>query len=84
MRVEGRGVQGNMKEGHLVVSARALDPKHTLAQVDLLLVPRLPAPQSLIDEELRDAAMDLVQGLRTRAQGDDHAVVSLDGAGSSG
>ena len=54
--VEGRGVQGNMKEGHLVITARAVDERHTLVKVDLLLVPRMPAPQSLIDEELRDAA----------------------------
>ena len=75
--VEGRGVQGNMKEGHLVITARAVDERHTLVKVDLLLVPRMPAPQSLIDEELRDAATDLVNGLRDKAQGDNHLVTTL-------
>ena len=80
--VEGRGVQGNMKEGHLVISARAVDERHTLVKVDLLVVPSMAAPQSLIDEELRDAATDFVNGLRDKAQGDSHLVTSLgQGAG---
>lgn len=75
--IEGRGVQGNMKEGHIVITARAVDERHTLVKVDLLLVPSLPAPQSLIDEELRDAATDFVNGLRDKAQGDSHLVTAL-------
>lgn len=75
--VEGRGVQGSMKEGHIVVTARAVDERHTLVKVDLLLLPNLPAPQALIDEELRDGASDFVNGLRDKAQGDNHVVTSL-------
>lgn len=75
--VEGRGVQGSMKEGHLVVTARAVDDKHSLVKVDLLLLPNLPAPQSIIDEELRDAATDFVNGIRDKSQGDNHVVTAL-------
>jgi hypothetical protein len=75
--VEGRGVQGSMKEGHLVITARALDEKHCLVKVDLLLLPSMPAPQSMIDEELRDAATDFVNGVRDKSQGDNHIVTSL-------
>lgn len=75
--IEGRGVQGNMKEGHIVMTARAIDDAHCLVKVDLLLQPGLPAPQRMIDEELRDGAMDFVNGLRGKAQGDEHLVTSL-------
>jgi len=75
--LEGRGVQGNMKEGHVVVSARAVDERRTVLKVDLLLQSRLPAPQSLVDEELRDGALDIAAGLRARAQGNGAVVTSL-------
>jgi hypothetical protein len=77
MVVEGVGVQGNMKEGHIVIAARAIDDQHSLVKVDLLLVPKLPAPQALIDEELRDGAQDFVNGIRNTAQGDSHPVTEL-------
>jgi hypothetical protein len=75
--VEGVGVQGNMKEGHLVITARAVDDKHSLVKVDLLLSPNMPAPQGMIDEELRDGAQDFVNGVRDKAQGDNHIVTEL-------
>ena len=78
--VEGRGVQGNIKEGHLVVTARAVDELHTLVKVDLVFLPSFPAPQSLIDAELREAATNLVNGLRDKVQGDSHVVTSLGAA----
>lgn len=75
--VDGRGVQGNMKESHLVVTARAVDEQRSIVKVDLLLVPGMPAPQALMDEELRDAAQDLVAGLRDRAQRSASVLTSL-------
>ncbi len=75
--VEGTGVRGKMKQAHLVITARAIDAKHSLAKVDLLFVPSLPAPQGKIDEELRDGAQDFVNGVRDHAQGDNHVVTSL-------
>ncbi len=67
--VEGRGVKGNMKDGHLVITIKPVDAKHSLLGVDLLLVPNMPAPQSMVDEELRDAALDFVNGLKDKSQG---------------
>lgn len=75
--VEGRETKGNMKDGHLVITVRPVDPKHAILKVDLLLVPSMPAPQSMVDEELRDAAADFANGLKDRAQGWSGAVVSL-------
>jgi hypothetical protein len=75
--IEGSGVRGNMKEGHILISARALDDKHCLVKVDLLLLPTLPAPQGMIDEELRDGAQDFINGIRDKSQGDNHVITQL-------
>ena len=75
--IEGRGVRGTMKEGHMVITIKPVGAKHALITVDLLLVPTLPAPRAIVEEELRDAALDLVNGLKDKAQGFRGAVVSL-------
>jgi hypothetical protein len=67
--IEGRGVKGDLRDAHTVITATPIDARHTLLQVDALFVPKLPAPQSFIDEELRDGAEDFVNGLKDRAQG---------------
>lgn len=67
--LEGHGLTGDMKRGHTVITIKPIDAKHSLLQVDVLLVPKLPAPQSFIDEELRDGALDFVNGLKDKAQG---------------
>ena len=41
----------------------------TVLKFDVLLRPGLPAPQSLIDEQLRDSAMDAVNSIHDRTQG---------------
>lgn len=66
--LEGRGVKGDMKEGHVVMHVVPVDAAHSLLTIDLLLAPNLPAPQSMIDEELRDGAFDLANGMRDRAR----------------
>lgn len=75
--IEARGIKGDMKRGHTVITVKPIDAKHSILEVDILLVPTLPAPQSYVDEELRDGAQDLVNGLKDRAQGWSGAVVSL-------
>jgi hypothetical protein len=75
--VEGRAVKGDMKQGHAIISVKPVDAKHSLLAVDVLLVPSIPAPQSFIDEELRDGAQDFVNGLKDRAQGWVGPVTSL-------
>lgn len=75
--IEARGVKGDMKRGHTIITVKPIDAKHSLLQVDVLLVPTLPAPQSYVDEELRDGAQDFVNGLRDKSQGAAGPVVSL-------
>jgi hypothetical protein len=69
--VEGRMVpgKGNVEDLSVVWTLRTLDPEWTVLKLDLLLKPGLPAPQSAIDEELRDSAMCAVDAIHDRAQG---------------
>jgi hypothetical protein len=76
--IEGFGVKGNMKTGHIKITVRPVDEKHSLLKVDLLLVPSTPAPSALVDEELRDAAMDFANGLKDKSQGWSGPVSHLD------
>jgi hypothetical protein len=73
--LEGRFVRGNVKDAHVVFSIHAVDDNLTVLKMDLLIVPTIPAPQSALDEELRDAAMDAVKALHDRAQGHPRMVV---------
>ncbi|MDB4945013.1 MAG: hypothetical protein JWP97_4547 [Labilithrix sp.] len=66
--IEAHGIKGDMKRGHTLITIKPVDARHSLVEVDVLLVPTLPAPQSYVDEELRDGAYDFVSGLRDRAQ----------------
>jgi hypothetical protein len=69
--VQGRMVhgKGNVDDLDAVWTLRSIDPDWTLLKFDLLLKPGLPAPQSAIDEELRDSAMYAVDAVHDRAQG---------------
>lgn len=75
--IEARGIKGDMKRGHTLITVRPVDAKHSLISVDILLVPTLPAPQSYVDEELRDGAEDFVDGIRDRSQVAPGAVITL-------
>jgi hypothetical protein len=75
--LEGRGIKGDMKQGQIIITIKPVDDKHALLICDVLLVPQIPAPQSFIDEELRDGAFDFVNGLRDRSQPQPGAVASL-------
>jgi hypothetical protein len=69
--VEGRMVpgKGNVEDFDVVWTMHALGPEWTVLKCDLLLKPNLPAPQSALDEELRDSAMIAVDVIHDRAQG---------------
>lgn len=69
--VEGRMVpgKGNVEDLRVVWTMRAIDPEWTVLKADLMLKPGLPAPQSAVDEELRDACLDAVDAVHDRAQG---------------
>jgi carbon monoxide dehydrogenase subunit G len=75
--IEGHGLKGDMSRGHTVITIKPVDATHSLLLVDVNLDPKIPAPQSLIDEELRDGAQDFVDGLKDKAQGFRGPVVSL-------
>jgi hypothetical protein len=75
--LEAWGIKGDMKKGHTIITVKPVDAKHSLVELDVLLVPVLPAPQSFIDEELRDGAGDFVNGLKDRSQGWVGPVTSL-------
>lgn len=70
-RVEGRMVRGkgNVEDMHVMWTMRALNDEWTVLKLDMLLKPGLPAPQSAIDEELRDSARYAVDSIHDRAQG---------------
>jgi hypothetical protein len=69
--LEGRMVpgKGNVEDMNVVWTMHALDAGWTVLKLDLLLKPGLPAPQSAIDEELRDSARYAVDMIHDRAQG---------------
>jgi hypothetical protein len=69
--VEGHMVQGkgNIDDSATVWTMHSVGPEWTVLKFDVLLSPGMPAPQSLIDEQLRDSAMDAVTAIHRRAQG---------------
>lgn len=67
--LEGTYVKGNVKDAHVAFVMTRVDDNVTLLRMDLMIVPSIPAPQSALDEELRDAAADAVNALHDRAQG---------------
>jgi hypothetical protein len=66
--IEGRFVKGNIKDMQIVFTLRrGPDEKQSTVLVcDLNLEITIPAPQSALDEELRDACGDAVNAVRAR------------------
>jgi len=63
--VEGTYVKGNIKGMHIAFTLRpGADDKQSIMICDLILRPTVPAPQSALDEELRDACGDAINSLR--------------------
>ena len=63
--VEGTFVKGNIQGMHIVFGVQpGTDDRSSLMVCDLLLSPGLPAPQSALDEELRDACGDAIVSVR--------------------
>jgi hypothetical protein len=73
-RLEGRFVRGNISDADVAWTIKRVDDDFTVLKCDILLKPDLPAPQSALDEELRDAAQQAVDGVRERAQGNNRNV----------
>jgi hypothetical protein len=69
--VEGKFVSGNVKDANVVWTLEQVDDGFTVLKCDVLIKPDLPGDyaQAAIDEELRDAAQQAVDGVHIRAQG---------------
>lgn len=73
--VEGKFVRGgNISDGNVFWTLERVDDDFTVVKCDILLKPDIPAPQSALDEELRDAAQQAVDGVRNSAQGNSNVV----------
>lgn len=66
--VEGWYVKGNIGRGNAAWTLHAIDEDHTLVTFDILVLPNMQLPQSLIDEGLRNAAGAAVEAIRTSAE----------------
>lgn len=69
--VEGQMVpgKGNIDDSAFIWTLHKAGEDWTVLKFDIVLRPGVPAPQSLMDEQLRDSAMDAVNSIHDRAQG---------------
>ena len=67
-RIEGKMVEGNVDDMRAVWHLRAVDDTHTVLKLELLIVPKLPVPGSLVTQELADASDRAVATTRDRAE----------------
>ena len=65
--LSGTLVRGNVSAADIRITIRVIDPQTTILKCDVLITPELAAPQSAIDEELRDAAQNAVDAVQFRA-----------------
>lgn len=64
--VEGKFVKGNIKDMQIAFTIRPTADDKTVLVCDLNLAISIPAPQSALDEELRDACGDALNAIRAR------------------
>lgn len=76
--VEGKFVSGsNVKDANVIFTIRQVAPEVCLLKMDLLLLPTLPATQAMLDEEMRDAALQAVDSIHDKAQGNRETVRAI-------
>ena len=78
--IEGTMVKGNISAMNSIWTMRAVNDQWTVLKLDLLGTPGVPVPQAWIDEGLRDAAVQSVDAVHDRAQGDAKWVPWVPGA----
>jgi ribosome-associated toxin RatA of RatAB toxin-antitoxin module len=66
--IRGRLVKGNVKRLDAVWRIQKVDDKASILSLELLIVPDVPAPKSLVAGELRKAAGKAVNGARIEAE----------------
>jgi hypothetical protein len=65
-RIEGNYLrQGNVSAFHCLWSYRRVDDTHTALHLALLVLPKIPLPESVIESELTSACRDAVQGVKS-------------------
>lgn len=67
-RLEGRMVKGNVKRLDAVWRIKKIDDENTQLNLELLIVPTLPVPPSVVTRQARYAADEAVMGMRNRAE----------------
>lgn len=77
-QLEGTFVKGsNIKDSNIVFTWKKVTKTVTMLSVDLLTLPTIPATQGMIDEEQRDAAADVLVGIRKKSQGNELPVTEI-------
>jgi ribosome-associated toxin RatA of RatAB toxin-antitoxin module len=66
--IRGRMVKGNVKRLDATWRIEKIDAKNSVLTLELLMVPDLPAPRSMISNELRKAAGKAVNAARNEAE----------------
>lgn len=67
-RIEGKMVEGNVDDLRAVWHLRPIDENNTVLKCELLIVPKLPLPGSVVTPELEFAADQAVTASRDRAE----------------
>lgn len=80
-RIEGRMTdQGNVRDLRAVWHIQPIDENRTLLKLELLIVPKLPLPASVITPELEYAAEQAVTASRDRAESRTKALAKKEAA----
>jgi hypothetical protein len=69
-RLEGKMIQGkgNIDNSEVIWTLHSAGPDWTVLKFDVLLRPGVPAPQSFIDDHLRESAAHTVESVRDKLQ----------------
>lgn len=66
--VVGHGLKGNTKRMDAVWRIKRIDDANTQLNLEMLMVPKLPVPGSLVTKELKDASRTSVVSIRRHAE----------------
>jgi len=64
----GTLVHGNVHAAEMTIRIRPISSTRSVVECDLLVTPSFIAPQSVVDETLRDAALNVVRAVGRRAE----------------
>ncbi len=68
--IEGKQIEGDVRDANIVWRLEPVNDHETLLVCDTILVPDFYAPESIVEEELRDSAEKAVLLMRGRAEAD--------------